>query len=65
MDPRTGLDDVEKRKFLTLQGLKADPSVVQAETSALSSKPFSLNRDSSSPIKQLICEEYPYKNKSF
>jgi hypothetical protein len=29
VDPRAGLDDVEKRKFLTLPGLKLDPSVVQ------------------------------------
>jgi hypothetical protein len=27
--PRDGLDDVEKRKFLTLPGLELDPSVVQ------------------------------------
>jgi hypothetical protein len=27
--PRAGLDDVEKRKFLTLPGLELDPSVVQ------------------------------------
>jgi hypothetical protein len=27
VDPRTGLDDVKKRKFLTLPGL--EPSVVQ------------------------------------
>jgi hypothetical protein len=27
--PRADLDDVEKRKFLTLQGLNSDPSVVQ------------------------------------
>jgi hypothetical protein len=29
VDTRTGLDDVEKRKFLTLQDSKSDPSVVQ------------------------------------
>jgi hypothetical protein len=29
VDPIAGLDDVEKRKFLTLQGLELDPSVVQ------------------------------------
>jgi hypothetical protein len=29
VDPRAGLDDVEKRKFLTLPGLKLDPLVVQ------------------------------------
>jgi hypothetical protein len=29
LDPRAGLDDVEKRKFLTLPGLNSDPSVVQ------------------------------------
>jgi hypothetical protein len=29
VDPRAGLDDVEKRKFLTLQGLEPRPSVVQ------------------------------------
>jgi hypothetical protein len=28
--PRAGLDDVEKRKFLTLPGLNSDPSVVQS-----------------------------------
>jgi hypothetical protein len=29
VDPRAGLDDVEKRKFLTLLGLELrDPSVV-------------------------------------
>jgi hypothetical protein len=28
-DPRAGLDDVEKRKFLILPGLNSDPSVVQ------------------------------------
>jgi hypothetical protein len=27
--PRAGLDDVEKRKFLTLLGLKLNPSVIQ------------------------------------
>jgi hypothetical protein len=27
--PRAGLDDVEKRKFLTLPGLELRPSVVQ------------------------------------
>jgi hypothetical protein len=27
--PRAGLDEVEKRNFLTLQGLELDPSVVQ------------------------------------
>jgi hypothetical protein len=27
--PRARLDDVEKRKFLTLPGLEVDPSVVQ------------------------------------
>jgi hypothetical protein len=27
--PRAGLDDVEKRKFLTLPGLELDPSVFQ------------------------------------
>jgi hypothetical protein len=27
--PRSGLDDVEKRKFLTLPGLNSDPLVVQ------------------------------------
>jgi hypothetical protein len=30
MCPRSGLDYVEKRKFLTLPGLKLDPSVVQS-----------------------------------
>jgi hypothetical protein len=29
MDPRAGLDDVEKRKFLALPGLNSHPSVVQ------------------------------------
>jgi hypothetical protein len=29
VDPTAGLDDVEKRKFLTLPGLNSDPSVVQ------------------------------------
>jgi hypothetical protein len=29
VDPRPGLDDVEKRKFLTLPGLELDSSVVQ------------------------------------
>jgi hypothetical protein len=29
VDPRAGLDDVEKRKFLTLLGLNFDPLVVQ------------------------------------
>jgi hypothetical protein len=29
MDPRAGLDDVEERKFLNLQGLELDTSVVQ------------------------------------
>jgi hypothetical protein len=29
VDPRAGLDDEEKRKFLTLPGLNSDPSVVQ------------------------------------
>jgi hypothetical protein len=27
--PRAGLDDVEKKKFLTLPGLELDPSVFQ------------------------------------
>jgi hypothetical protein len=29
MGPRAGLDDVEKRKLLTVQGLELHPSVVQ------------------------------------
>jgi hypothetical protein len=29
VDPRAGLDDVEKRKFLNLPGLELRPSVVQ------------------------------------
>jgi hypothetical protein len=29
VDPRAGLDDMEKRKFLTIQGLNSDPLVVQ------------------------------------
>jgi hypothetical protein len=29
VDPRDSLDDVEKRKFLTLPVLKLDPSVIQ------------------------------------
>jgi hypothetical protein len=29
VDPRAGLDDVEKGKFMTLSGLQLDPSVVQ------------------------------------
>jgi hypothetical protein len=29
MDPRAGLDDLEKRKFLTLPGLELNPLVVQ------------------------------------
>jgi hypothetical protein len=29
VDPRAGVDDIEKRKFLTLPGLKLRPSVVQ------------------------------------
>jgi hypothetical protein len=29
MDPRAGLDDMEKLKFLTLPGLELDPSVIQ------------------------------------
>jgi hypothetical protein len=29
VEPRTGLDDVEKRKFLTLPDSKSDPSVFQ------------------------------------
>jgi hypothetical protein len=29
VDPRAGLDDVEKRKFLTLPGLELRPSVFQ------------------------------------
>jgi hypothetical protein len=29
VDPRAGLDDVERIKFLTLPGLELDPSVVQ------------------------------------
>jgi hypothetical protein len=28
VDPRAGLDDVEKRKFLALPGSNSDPSVV-------------------------------------
>jgi hypothetical protein len=30
VDPRAGLDDVEKRKFFTLPGFKSDPLVIQA-----------------------------------
>jgi hypothetical protein len=33
VDPRAGLDDVEKRKFLTLPGLNSDPLVVRAVAS--------------------------------
>jgi hypothetical protein len=29
--PRAGLDDVEKRTFLTLRGSNSDPSVIQSE----------------------------------
>jgi hypothetical protein len=29
VDPRAGVDDVEKRKFLNLPGLELDPSLVQ------------------------------------
>jgi hypothetical protein len=29
VDPRAGLDDVEKKKFLTLLGLELDLSVIQ------------------------------------
>jgi hypothetical protein len=29
VDPTAGLDDVEKRNFLTLLGLELDPSVIQ------------------------------------
>jgi hypothetical protein len=29
VDPRAGLDDLEKRKFLKLPGLELNPSVVQ------------------------------------
>jgi hypothetical protein len=29
VDPRTGLDDVEKRKFLTYRDSNSDPSAVQ------------------------------------
>jgi hypothetical protein len=29
VDPRAGLDDLEKRKFLTLSGLELQPSVAQ------------------------------------
>jgi hypothetical protein len=29
VDPRAGVDNLEKRKFLTLPGLELDPSVVQ------------------------------------
>jgi hypothetical protein len=29
VDPRAGLDDVEKRKLLTLPGLELDPSIVE------------------------------------
>jgi hypothetical protein len=31
VNPRAGLDDVEKRKFLTLPVLELHPSVVQPE----------------------------------
>jgi hypothetical protein len=34
MDPRAGLDDLGKRKFLTLPGLELDPSVVQPVASS-------------------------------
>jgi hypothetical protein len=33
VDPSTGLDDLEKRKFLTLPGLELDPSLVHLVTS--------------------------------
>jgi hypothetical protein len=33
MGPRTGVGDVEKRKFLNLPGLEVDPSAVQPVTS--------------------------------
>jgi hypothetical protein len=33
VDPRVGLDDVEKRKFFTLPGLELDTSVVQPAAS--------------------------------
>jgi hypothetical protein len=29
VDPRDGMADVEKRKFLALRGLESDPSVIQ------------------------------------
>jgi hypothetical protein len=39
MGPRIDLDDVEKRKFLTLLGLELDPSAVQPVASPCS-QPF-------------------------
>jgi hypothetical protein len=33
VDPRAGLDDVEKRKFLTYRDSNSDPSVVQPVSS--------------------------------
>jgi hypothetical protein len=35
MDPRAGLDDMEKRKFLTPPGLELRPSVVQPVASRI------------------------------
>jgi hypothetical protein len=35
MDPRAGLDDVEKRKFLTLPGLELQPLSRRARSQSL------------------------------
>jgi hypothetical protein len=39
VNPRAGLDDVEKRKFLTLPGLEPNPSVIQSVASRYTDYP--------------------------
>jgi hypothetical protein len=38
VDPTAGLDNVEKRKFLTIPGLELDPLVVQLVASRYTDK---------------------------
>jgi hypothetical protein len=50
--PRTGLDDVERRKFLTLPGLEPDASVVQPVGSRYTDYAIA------APIKERDCVRY-------